>query len=274
MAPTTPLPDFSDPPVIEVALSVLYKSLSSLTTAHIGSLWAKFRDEFPTTEDHPPLGFPVEAPAQIQQEPPKPELKMLAVLPGRTWFVSPSGTELIQVQHDRFAYNWRKQSTDVYPRYPKVRENFERHLHVFQRFESDSGLGTMSARQCEVSYVNHIIEEGGIDLGRCGDYVSLWQDSSGDRFLPQAERVGFNTSYTMSDSHGHFQGRLHVSLKPATLKANGWSILVLTLTARGEPIVEGGGGVMGFLDLGREWIVCAFAEITTPKMHTAWGRLE
>jgi len=48
---------------------------------------------------------------------------------------------------------------------------------------------------------------------------------------------------------GHFQGRLHVSLRPATLRANGWSILVLTPTARGKPMVDGGGGVLRFLQL-------------------------
>ena len=39
---------------------------------------------------------------------------------------------------------------DLNPRYPKVHENFERHLHVFKQFLSQNDLGTMTARQCEV----------------------------------------------------------------------------------------------------------------------------
>ena len=269
-----PLPDFTNPPIIEVALSVLYESLPALSAGHIGTLWSEFRDEFPVTEDQPPLSFPIEQPALVDREP-RPEMTAEFPKP-RTWFLNASGTELIQVQHDRFAYNWRKREpSGAYPRYPKVRENFERHLRVFKQFLSDSDLGTMTPRQCEVSYVNHFVEEGGLDQGRVADYVSLWQDlgdSSG--LIAKPERVAFDTSYAMSDAGGRFLGRLRLSLRPATLKANGWSILVLTLTARGNLLTQGDGGVLGFLDVGREWIVRAFTEVTTPRMHAAWRRLQ
>jgi hypothetical protein len=45
-----------------------------------------------------------------------------------------------------------------------------------------------------------------------------------------------------------------------------------TLTARGQPLGTGLAGVLEFLDLGREWIVTGFDELTTPEMHRLWGR--
>ena len=101
-----PLPDFTNPPVIEVALSPLYERLPALSAGYIGTLWSEFRDEFPVTEDQPPLGFPIEPSTLVDSGP---RFEMMTEPPtARTWFLNPAGTELIQVQHDRFAYNWRK----------------------------------------------------------------------------------------------------------------------------------------------------------------------
>ncbi|MCH7839452.1 MAG: hypothetical protein IID38_04355, partial [Planctomycetes bacterium] len=55
-----PLPDFSDPPVVEVALSVQFDSLKKLRTPQLGLLWREFRDRFPVTEEHAPLDAVVE----------------------------------------------------------------------------------------------------------------------------------------------------------------------------------------------------------------------
>ena len=110
-APTPPLPDFERPPVIEVALSVQFKRLEALRSAHLGLLWAKFRPEgFPRTEDHAPL-----EPAFERFDPNLLRTQLgievrasdLPPLP-RVWFLNEAGSELIQIQRDRFVHNWRK----------------------------------------------------------------------------------------------------------------------------------------------------------------------
>src|SRR3712207_1748974 len=105
------LPEFEKPPVVEVALSIKFKTLS-LTSAHIGLLWERFRSDFPRVEDQPPIDLPLETerervPAQLSGQ-----LKLLSLPRMRSWFVSSSGTQLIQVQHDFFAHNWRRNETD------------------------------------------------------------------------------------------------------------------------------------------------------------------
>ena len=269
----TSLPNFAKPPVVEVALSVLYESIPRLTSARMGALWQKLRGEFPETEDHQPLPFVTEL-HSLEDHPPGPSLRPVVMSPApRAWFVKADGTELIQLQNDRFAFNWRKREpSDVYPRYPTMRDSFERNLGLFRKFLEEEKLGPFQPRQCEVTYVNHIAQDGDIDLAPSGDIVSLWKGSSGVGFLPKEEAVQFSARYVIPDSNGQFLGRLHVSLKPAKLKATGQSILVMTITARGEPTTER--GIFGFLDLGREWIVKGFNEITAQQMHKAWGELD
>ena len=111
------LPEFENPPVVEVALSIKFKPLN-LTTVHIGVLWERFRSQFPRIEDQPPLDLPTETERERVPTQFSGQLRLLSSLPRmRSWFVSSSGTQLIQVQYDLFAHNWRRNDTDeTYPR--------------------------------------------------------------------------------------------------------------------------------------------------------------
>src|ERR1700691_5158974 len=117
---TTPPPEFVRPPVIEVALSVQFRRLERLRSAHLGSLWAKFRHRFPRTEDYAPLEPAFERFDQNRNQPKLGgEVRAYDVPPlPRAWFLNEGGTELIQVQPDRFVRNWRKvDEEDRYVRY-------------------------------------------------------------------------------------------------------------------------------------------------------------
>ncbi len=65
-------------------------------------------------------------------------------------------------------------------------------------------------------------------------------------------------------------GRLHVSIQPGWQKPGNAPIYVLELTARGAPIGTGVEGARSFFDVGHEWIVRGFRDLTTPHMHTIW----
>src|ERR1035438_10399713 len=49
------LPDFANPPVAEVVLSVQFEALSRMRAAHFGLFWARIRDRYPRTEERPAL---------------------------------------------------------------------------------------------------------------------------------------------------------------------------------------------------------------------------
>jgi uncharacterized protein (TIGR04255 family) len=48
-------------------------------------------------------------------------------------------------------------------------------------------------------------------------------------------------------------------------------VLQFTLTARGAP--QGGSDeqILAWFDMAHEWVVRAFRELTTPRMHELWG---
>src|SRR5438046_8808907 len=97
------LPDFRKPPVAETVLSLQFEPVAGLTTAHLGLLWNRFREELPLIEELPPLpptserfGPPFGARVEVTfvQKPPVPRL----------WFLNESKTELVQVQPDRLIH--------------------------------------------------------------------------------------------------------------------------------------------------------------------------
>src|ERR1043166_5147847 len=150
------LPDFVKPPVTEVALSVQFNPLPELKAPQLGLLWNEFRSRFPKAEQQPPLDsvmekFGVRGPGKVNVR-----FEMGVPVP-RCWFLNEAGTELIQVQQDRFAHNWRKVGEeDSYPRYEYICETFKAELGIFCQFLARERLGELIPNQCEVIYVNHI----------------------------------------------------------------------------------------------------------------------
>lgn len=271
----TKLPDFDDPPVVEVALAVQFEPLTALRTPHLGLLWGKFRDKFPRIEEHAPLDpmmerFGVMGPPRVgvrlemMQNPPVP----------RCWFLNEAETELIQVQHDRFAHNWRKAGPKVeYVRYGSIRAKFRTELDQFAEFVTEENAGTLQPNQCELTYVNHIVSgQGWKHHSELGNVLTLFQAKYTDEFRPDLEDARVSGAYVVPDAAGQPLGRLRFSMEPAYRRADHMPILVLNLVARGRPDGEGIDGVMKFLDTGHDWIVRGFASMTTPQMHKIWGR--
>lgn len=269
------LPDFTNPPVTEVALAVQFERLTALRAPYLGRFWAEIRDQFPKTEEHPPRDLAIET-----FGPPSPrklEVRFETAPPvPRCWFLNEAGTELIQLQQDAFVHNWRKVGEgDTYPRYEYIREKFAEQLDRLREFISRENLGKLLPLQCEVTYVNHITSgDAWQRYGQVDRVLTVWQSRYSDKFLSEPEDVRLAVRYLMPNSAGSPQGRLHVTLQPGYRTTDNKPLLVLKLTARGRPSGEGIEGVFRFLDLGRDWIVRGFASITTPQMHQIWGRCD
>jgi uncharacterized protein (TIGR04255 family) len=269
------LPDFRRPPLAETVLSLQFEPVAGLTTAHVGLLWERFRKQLPVIEEHsllPPVFEKFEPPA-----PPRVEVTFEEKPPApRVWFVNEAGSELIQVQSDRFIHNWRKmEGLDPYPRYEPIRDKFRDEVAVLERFLSDEKLGTLAVNQCEVTYVNHIAPSGVWD--RHGKVEKVFIMCSGlmtASFLPDPEDVALRMRFVIQDGTRRPVGRLHVVVQPAWKKSDNSPILTLNLTARGSPIGEGIEGAFAFFDLGRSWIVKGFADLTTPEMQRVWERID
>ena len=270
-----PLPDFANPPVVEVALAVQFESLPKLRTPQLGLLWQQFCGHFPVTEEHSPLDAVVERFGVQRDRQGAARIEMLESPPiPRYWFLNEAGTELIQVQHDRLIHNWRKAETDAkYQLYEHLRVAFKSEIERFSEFVASKILGDFTPNQCEVTYVNHIVSGKSWQAhGDLDKVLTAFQGVFSDEFLDVPEDTRLRLRFLIPDEAGQPIGRLHAVLNSGYRNSDDHPIFVLTLTARRAPCGDGIDGVLEFLDLGREWVVRGFASLTTPMMHKERGR--
>lgn len=277
------LPSFRDPPVVEVAIGIQFDPVEWMIAPRLGLVWERFKDEFPFLEQHPPLRSEVEKLGL--RRPPGVQLNFRVrggEITPRIWMLNDKGSELIQVQTDRFHRNWRKYQDHArtYPRYADhIRPSFLNDLQRFQQFLVDNGVPDLKIRQCELIYVNHIkghgVWSGHGDL----DHVfRCWDGACINTWGNRLENVSFTLRKILSGASGEFLGRLHVQTEPGFLepappdRPDEEPIFVLTLTARGKPIDASEDAVANFLDMAHMEIVTTFDEVTTPRMHSVWGK--
>ncbi len=268
------LPSYRQPPVNEVVIAVSFAHVPGLTTPVLSEFWRDHLAEaFPTSEEQPPYVPPIE---RFDTPDVTGDLSFMfaQVTPSpRLWFISKDGQELIQVQRNWFACNWRRvRPEDTYGRWPSRRAAFTRWFGEFTDFVRAAGLGEISVTQCEVTYVNQVLPgEVWSHHGELNKVLTIAGSSRGG-FLPPAEQMRLACEYVIRDEDQVPVGRLHVTAEPAHRREDKQPIFVVNLTARGAPEGAGIEGAMAFLDRGRVWIVNAFADITTSEMQRSWGR--
>ena len=94
--PNLPMPEFDNPPVVEVACSIQFTALTSFQTPYAGFLWQEFRDKYPKFEEKPPLPHVVEK----FPEPTRPTFQAgFSELPPprRVFFLTEDGRDVIQI---------------------------------------------------------------------------------------------------------------------------------------------------------------------------------
>ena len=269
------LPEYDNPPVVEVVLSVQFSPL--LNTGHLGLMWGRFRDRFRTLEEKSPLQPMIELFGvkhfQISEHQLRLSFSEIPPTP-RCWLINETEKSLIQVQSDRFIFNWRKPSEHAeYVRFMTLLPYFKKEYERFTDFLSDEGmLDKLDVNQCEITYVNHIgLPEKESTHERFREIMSLFNQGIESGFLPDPENVDLSLRYIIRDEKSDPIGRLHVSIKPQYLKDE-QDIYSMNLTVRGKPIGEGIDGIIDFFKLGRRWIVKGFTELTSEEMHRLWRR--
>lgn len=98
------LSDLKNPPIVEVVCGVVFDELVGLDPLVVGQFWSAKRSVYPKREVHPPVrtqpGFAIHE----------------GVGPVRSWLVSSGDEFVIQIQPDRFYFNWRRKG-ETYPRF-------------------------------------------------------------------------------------------------------------------------------------------------------------
>lgn len=255
---------FDKPPVVEVACGVSFDLPKPLKSAHVGLYWSHVSTEFPRCDDAQPIAPVFENLGASDPLEFGFQLESVALPPlRRAWLINEPGTHLLQIQQDRFLFNWKRvDESPAYPSYAQVIADFRNQWRRFKDFLAEQELGEPSVTQLEMTYFNFV---PGNDRAVLRDHV---RDPAPGRFLPAPEAVGVKHLYSLPGSNG----RLHVSAASARQATTGVVGTRIEMTARGLPRDTSYEGCDRWFDLAHQWITHGFADITTDSAHTTWGR--
>jgi uncharacterized protein (TIGR04255 family) len=254
------LPKYENPPVVEVAISVFFKSLPGFMSGHFGQFWAANAD-YPITQDQPPLVENIGI--ELIQLPPL----------RRVFLLTEDSNYLMQVQPDFFAHNWRKTKPgDGYPSFEHAKRLFLQKWEGFQKFVAAFKLGDLSLTRYEVTYVNHIVEQqSGAFPSAIEKYSPLikLREVQPKQFLPNAKSLLADLQFDIPNE----QGTLRVSFKQGVRDVDKSEVMQVDLSARRNAKPDGS-DLLSWLEIAHEWIVCGFTDLTSEEAHKLWKRVQ
>lgn len=264
-------PKYKKPPVVETVLGVQFPEIAEFGNVHFGLYWETIRERYPKPpQDQPRIAWAVET-FPYRPLPAGLNLRLSDRGPQRMWFTAESESELIQVQPDRFHFNWRGEEGKPYPSYRANSRKFFDEFAGFEAFCKGQGWEPPKPNLAEVTYVNHLLPVEGEASIKLFQKAFVGVDFTEVVEMPcLPERAVFNRVYPMEDE----KGRLYVEANLAQ-KRDRTEFVLLKMTARA--ILPPGGAVSlaEGLQKAHDWVVGGFAAITRPEIQQQrWERYE
>ena len=255
------------PPVSEVALSVAIIRQDDLIGPLLPQILGEWFADHPQVQQAPPYEIPVEPPAGKLRPAQGARLELVTEnLKPRYWFISSDGEEVVQVQDNYLALNWRRRSaTQKYVSYDTLRTRFAGLTRTVEENLSKRG-GGVHALRVELTYIN-VIEPN-----------NLWHDTNQTHEIisirpPQSDYEHLAASYTrLVTMEGRTAGRLHVNLVPGWDWEKDEPRLGLNLTARSTELSKNSmDEALQFLDHAHGEVGSTFLSLLTPAARNVWG---
>jgi uncharacterized protein (TIGR04255 family) len=254
---TLPIPSYASPPLTEVAVGLTLSPLK-LQTRHIGEFWTEIREDYPDTEDNPPI------PIQVNSNTFEMGLSMIPPL-RRVFMMTPNKEYVIQIQEGRFLHNWRKHPAEAtYPRYTVVLEKFLSAWKKFSAFSIRRELGDTNPIGYELTYVNQLDDPAAHGIQEFFKPLD-WQNQKPEFLLQPPRATNIAWSLALPES----KGAMNVSANRVT-QPDGRTALLLVLSCVGPASVNY--SIEDWFGTAHEWIVRGFTDLTTPEAHQLWKR--
>jgi len=257
---------FAEPPLKEVSFSIQFDPIPNFHLGYIGTVWNLFKDNYPIVEHADEIQPVVEKFGVMQREKPKLQFLESAPMP-RLIFMSKDGQHLIQLQKDRFIFNWRQQNGGKYPRYRNIKKLILDELNTFLTFLSDNDLNQPDFNQVETTYVNFI------DANKYAAHEVFEDIIHESRYSPSLclETFAIQLKHLIKNEDSNI-GRLYTSINKANLLRDGSSVYELKFVARSHPLGNSLDGITKVMDIFRSTINDSFNAITTSDMHDHWNK--
>jgi uncharacterized protein (TIGR04255 family) len=262
-------PHFKNPPIYEQAISIGFERLTAFSIVDPGLFWTHLRDEFPIVESGPRLPITTE---WFEGPDAQSTLTLSPAVPlPKTVYKTPDAGELIQLQDDKFVFNWVRASENA--QYPRFEQTSARTYSLFARwsdFVAERHGKAPQIRQCELTNVNVVpVKEFGADfddMNRAFKVDPFAWDVPG----LVAETYVRQRVHRMVDESMNSIGRLHSVISPVFLES-GEKAFHFEITARSAPNIGTLDEARDFFNRGHDMINGAFLASVTNYMREVWG---
>ena len=243
--------EFVKEPLTEVVFGVEFNALD-FSSVHFGLYWEAIRERFPNKPlDRPPIG----------------EVELFNILPTlrRVWFESEDKKKLIQLQSNRFHYNWRRQSPDEkYPHYEDIYSKFIEEWNKFQDWWLSAEDTPLQPIRYELTYLNQIDERLGWEDQE--DYQKIFSiiGHSWSELPLNTNAFNLNLSFALPEEQGSLTVRANQGINP---KENS-PVVILNLTASNDSADV---AIDHWFEVAHKSIVDMFISLINSDTRASWG---
>lgn len=263
-------PNFERPPLVEQAISAIFDPIERFSIVDYGLFWSEIKNEFPEISSSEPTVEQTELFGEVAQ--PDRTLRFLDSPPmPRAMFRDVQGGELVQLQADRFGFNWTQVNGQHYPHFEPVMARFESLFAAFAAYVERRQIGKIAIRQCELTNLNIIpVREFGVGYEDITQALNVDPLDLGIGFL-KAETFSRTRQHRIVADNGEPIGRLHTEINPVISTQDGSKAFRLELTARSRPGLGSIEAMKEFFPIARDAINGAFCATVTQRMRHHWG---
>ena len=240
---------FENPPVAEVSFGLFFTPLANFRAAHFGLFWSRVREQFIETADKPVV-------ADLT-----PEIQSGEWFPlPRVWLIHSDKQYLLQLQANRFYFNWRRVSPEVpYPTFAKLEPQFIAYVEQFSKFVKDESLGAIDIAGCDLTYVNQI--PSGAGWTRYEDIHEIFPDFRWEpRHSPLSPLKGLAWTARFETAGIH----LKADVKSGTMKADDKQLVFqFDLRATSTERLSSINSVRDWMRKANQALVVAFLDLTS-----------
>lgn len=255
---------YANPPIVELVLGVQFDSIPGFTTGHSGWFWREcLGDDWKVSEGQL---LPDQTEVFSGLFPNRLAFQLSQNSASRLLVENASGDRLLQIQHTRLHYNWRKKDGD-YPHFGLVFEEFYRYFTAFKKFVGVAGLKPVVINQWEVTYVDII------PPGELWDHAGDFHNVLPGLFPAHTELDGLRPETTAVERAYEItpqRGRLHVVANLSFFAAEKRPSLLVNMTARGPIAADSPESLKDHMEIGHVAAGEAFAGLTSDKAKRLW----
>jgi len=250
--------NFQSPPVVETALSAQFSGVK-WGVAQFGQYHERVKErytKFLHQHEVPPMieTFPLNQSGPSFNLTDRPPV-------GRGIYAADDDSHLVQIQDNRFGFNWKRASADSpYPRFDANLTKFNYEFERFTNFCTELGIGIPTPTFCEVVYVNQIKPREDESAGALFDAAFKGVEISGDL---DPELVTLNRTFVLGEKEGRLYAEAGVVLAPKP-------VVTFKLTSR---LRLNGEDLAARMRQAHDWLIETFLKLTTDDCRKErWGQ--